>query len=250
MKKSKTRLFIEKKISQNLLIYIKEKQHHFLKNVLRVKLNDAINVFDGVTGEWRSQVISISKDKTALKVEKKIREFETQPDIWLIFAPIKLFRLNIIIQKAVELGVSKFIPCKTEFSNFDKLNYNNLKLNAIEAAQQCERLDVPKIEKIINLDIIIKELPDDRAIVFCDESDINLPSIYDELRSNLNNYSKWSVIIGPEGGFSKEEKEMLIKQKNVLRVSLGRRILRSDTAAISSLFCIQSMVDKRQPVLK
>ena len=123
MKKSKTRLFIEKKISQNLMIYIKEKQHHFLKNVLRVKLNDAINVFDGVTGEWRSQVISISKDKTALKVEKKIREFETQPDIWLIFAPIKLFRLNIIIQKAVELGVSKFIPCKTEFSNFDKLNY-------------------------------------------------------------------------------------------------------------------------------
>ena len=250
MKKSKTRLFTEKQISQNLLIYIKEKQHHFLKNVLRIRLNDIINVFDGITGEWRSKVISISKDKTALKIEKKIREFETQPDIWLIFAPIKLFRLNIIIQKAVELGVSKFIPCKTEFSNFDKLNYKNLELNAIEAAQQCERLDVPKIEKIINLDMLIKELPDDRAIVFCDESDTNLPSIYDELRSNLNNYSKWSVIIGPEGGFSIEERELIKKQKNVLRVTLGSRILRSDTAAISSLFCIQSMVDKRQPVLK
>jgi len=250
MKKSKTRLYIEKQISQNLMIYIKEKQHHFLKNVLRIKLNDVINVFDGITGEWRSQVISVSKDKTALKIEKKIREFETQPDIWLIFAPIKLFRLNIIIQKAVELGVSKFIPCKTEFSNFDKLNYKNLELNAIEAAQQCDRLDVPKIEKIINLDTLIKELPDDRAIVFCDESDINLPSIYDELKSNLNNYLKWSVIIGPEGGFSSEERELIKKQKNVLRVTLGSRILRSDTAAISSLFCIQSMVDKRQPVLK
>ena len=250
MKKSKTRLFTEKQISQNLMIYIKEKQHHFLKNVLRVKLNDVINVFDGITGEWRSKVISISKDKTALKIEKKIREFETQPDIWLIFAPIKIFRLNIIIQKAVELGVSKLIPCKTEFSNFDKLNYKNLELNAIEAAQQCERLDVPKIEKIINLDMIIKELPDDRAIVFCDELNTNLPSIYDELRSNLNNYSKWSVIIGPEGGFSNEERELIKKQKNVLRVTLGSRILRSDTAAISSLFCIQSMVDKRQPVLK
>ena len=250
MKKSKTRLFIEKQISQNLMIYIKEKQHHFLKNVLRIKLNDVINVFDGITGEWRSQVISISKDKTALKIEKKIREFETQPDIWLIFAPIKLFRLNIIIQKAVELGVSKFVPCKTEFSNFDKLNYKNLELNAIEAAQQCERLDIPKIEKIINLDALIKELPDDRAVVFCDESDTNLPSIYDELRLNLNNYSRWSVIIGPEGGFSNEERELIKKQKNVLRVTLGSRILRSDTAAISSLFCIQSMVDKRQPVLK
>ena len=250
MKKSKTRLFIEKEISQNLMIYIKEKQHHFLKNVLRVKLNDVINVFDGITGEWRSQVISISKDKTALKIEKKIREFETQPDIWLIFAPIKLFRLNIIIQKAVELGVSKFVPCKTEFSNFDKLNYTNLELNAIEAAQQCERIDIPKIEKIINLDAIIKELPNDRAIVFCDESDTNLPSIYDEVRLNLNNYSKWSVIIGPEGGFSNEERDLIKKQKNVLRVTLGSRILRSDTAAISSLFCIQSLVDKRQPVLK
>ena len=250
MKKSKTRLFIEKQISQNLLIYVKEKQHHFLKNVLRVKLDDVINVFDGITGEWRSQVISISKDKTALKTEKKVREFESEPDIWLIFSPIKLFRLNIIIQKATELGVSKFIPCKTEFSNFDKLNYKNLELNAIEAAQQCERLDVPKIEKIINLDMLIKELPDDRAIVFCDESDTNLPSIYDELKSNLNNYSKWSAIIGPEGGFSSEERELIKKQKNVLRVTLGSRILRSDTAAISSLFCIQSMVDKRQPVLK
>ena len=250
MKKSKTRLYIEKQISQNLMIYIKEKQHHFLKNVLRVKLNDVINVFDGITGEWRSQVISISKDKIALKIEKKVREFESQPDIWLIFAPIKLFRLNIIIQKAVELGVSKLIPCKTEFSDFDKLNYKNLELNAIEAAQQSERLDVPKIEKIINLDMLIKELPDDRAIVFCDESDTNLPSIYDELRSNLNNYSKWSVIIGPEGGFSIKERELIKKQKNVLRVTLGSRILRSDTAAISSLFCIQSMVDKRQPVLK
>ena len=250
MKKSKTRLFIEKQISQNLMIYIKEKQHHFLKNVLRVKLNDVINVFDGITGEWRSKVISISKDKTALKIEKKIRELETQPDIWLIFAPIKLFRLNIIIQKAVELGVSKFVPCKTEFSNFDKLNYKNLELNAIEAAQQCERLDIPKIEKIINLDSIIKELPTDRALVFCDESDTKLPSIYDEVRLNLNNYSRWSVIIGPEGGFSNEERELIKKQKNVLRVTLGSRILRSDTAAISSLFCIQSMVDKRQPVLK
>ena len=100
------------------------------------------------------------------------------------------------------------------------------------------------------LDIILKELPDDRALVFCDESDTNLPSIYDEMRLNLNNYSKWSVIIGPEGGFNNEERELIKKQKNVLRVTLGSRILRSDTAAISSLFCIQSMVDKRQPVLK
>ena len=250
MKKSKTRLFIEKQISPNIMIYIKNKQHHFLKNVLRIKLNDTIALFDGMTGEWESNVISISKERTALKITKKIREFEYQPDIWLIFAPIKLFRLNIIIQKAVELGVSKFIPCKTEFSNFHKLNYKNLELNAIEASQQCERLDIPKIDKIIELNFFLKEFPDDRALIFCDESDSNLNSIYDEVKSKLNFYSKWSVIIGPEGGFSTHEKNMLMKHKNVLRVSLGKRILRSDTAAISSLFCIQSLVDKRQPVLE
>ena len=210
MQKSKTRLFIENKISSNLMIYIAGKQHHFLKNVLRIKLNDTISIFDGVTGEWHANVISISKEKITLKIIKKIREFEIQPDIWLIFAPIKLFRLNITIQKAVEMGVSKIVPCKTEFSNFEKLNYKNLELNAIEASQQCERLDIPKIEKIINLNTLIKEFPDDRALVFCDESDINLPSIYDELRSNLNNYLKWSVIIGPEGGFSSEERELIL----------------------------------------
>ena len=250
MQKSKTRLFIENKISSNLMIYIAGKQHHFLKNVLRIKLNDTISIFDGVTGEWHANVISISKEKIALKIIKKIREFETQPDIWLIFSPIKLFRLNITIQKAVELGVSKLVPCKTEYSNFEKLNYNNLELNAIEASQQCERLDVPKIEKIINLESLLNDFPSDRALVFCDESDLSLPSIYEEVKSKVSIYSKWAVIIGPEGGFSDQEKKQLIKEKNVLRVTLGKRILRSDTAAISSLFCIQSLVDKRQPVLK
>ena len=250
MQKSKTRLFIEKQISPNLMIYIKDKQHHFLKNVLRVKLNDTITIFDGVTGEWCANIISISKEKIGVKIIKKIREFESQPDIWLIFAPIKLFRLNITIQKAVELGVSKFIPCKTEFSNFDKLNYKNLELNAIEASQQCERLDIPKIEKIISLDALLSVFPNDRALVFCDESDSNLPSIYDEVKSKVDIYTKWSVIIGPEGGFSDEEKNSLVKKTNALRVTLGKRILRSDTAAISSLFCIQSLVDKRQPVLE
>ena len=250
MQKSKTRLFVEKQISQNLMIYIKEKQLHFLKNVLRVKLDDVISIFDGSSGEWNAQIISISKEKIALKVLNKIKEFETQPDIWLIFAPIKLFRLNITIQKAVELGVSRFVPCKTEYSNFEKLNYKNLELNAIEASQQCERLDVPKIEKIINFKSLLDGFPSDRALVFCDESDPSLPSIYEEVKSQVTNYSKWAAIIGPEGGFSEQEKNQLINEENVLRVTLGKRILRSDTAAISSLFCIQSLVDKRHPVLK
>ena len=250
MKKSKTRLFTENEIFLNLEVHFKDKQHHFLKNVLRIKLNDIINLFDGITGEWEATVISILKEKTTLRIIKKISEFEHQPNIWLIFAPIKIFRLNITIQKATELGVSKFIPCKTEFSNFDKLNYKNLELNALEAAQQCKRLDIPKIDRIVNFKSLLEAFPDDRAIVFCDESDFTLPSIYDEVKEKADKYLKWAVIIGPEGGFSSEEREMLLNQKNILRVTLGSRILRSDTAAISSLFCLQSLVDKRQPVLK
>ena len=96
----------------------------------------------------------------------------------------------------------------------------------------------------------MNDFPSDRALVFCDESDLSLPSIYEKVKSKVSIYSKWAVIIGPEGGFSDQEKKKLIKEKNVLRVTLGKRILRSDTAAISSLFCIQSLVDKRQPVLK
>ena len=97
MQKSKTRLFIEKQISQNLMIYIKGKQLHFLKNVLRVKLDDIISIFDGTTGEWHANIISISKDKIAVKILKKIREFETQPDIWLIFSPINIELIIIAI---------------------------------------------------------------------------------------------------------------------------------------------------------
>jgi 16S rRNA (uracil1498-N3)-methyltransferase len=213
MKKSKTRLFTENKISQNLIVHIKGKRYHFLKNVLRIKINDTISLFDGLTGEWEANTISISKEEIVLKVQIKIKEFSSQPDIWLIFAPIKLFRLNITIQKAVELGVSKFIPCKTEFSNFNKLNYKNLELNAIEASQQCERLDIPKIEKILNINSLFEAFPSDRAIIFCDESDSDLPSIYDEVKRQANKYSKWAVIIGPEGGFTADEKDFILKKK-------------------------------------
>ena len=107
-----------------------------------------------------------------------------------------------------------------------------------------------KIEKIINLKSLLDSFPSDRALVYCDESDSGLPSIYEEVKSQVSNYSKWAVIIGPEGGFSEQEKKQIINEENVLRVTLGKRILRSDTAAISSLFCIQSLIDKRHPVLK
>ena len=161
MKKSKTRIYINKEISSNLLIYIKDKQHHFLKNVMRVQINDTIRIFDGITGEWLSNVLSVNRDNTVLRVIKKIKNIIQIPDIWLIFAPIKQYRMKIAIQKATELGVTKVIPCLTEYTNIKSVNINNLQLNAIEAAEQSERLDIPKIEKPIPLLGLLNSWPEE-----------------------------------------------------------------------------------------
>ena len=169
MKKSKTRIFVSKSISSHLMVYIKDKQHHFLKNVLRVKINDQINIFDGFSGEWETNVISINRDNTVLRVIKNIRKIKESSDVWLIFSPIKQHRMSLAIQKATELGVSKIIPCITEYTNVRSINTKNLYQNAIEAAEQSERLDIPKIEKQVNLKSLLLEWPENRNLVYCDE---------------------------------------------------------------------------------
>lgn len=244
MKKSKTRIFVNKSISSNLIIYIKDKQHHFLKNVLRIKVNDEINIFDGMTGEWKSTVMSINKENTVLRVTKIINKLKKSNDIWLVFSPIKQHRMSLAIQKATELGVSKIIPCITEFTNIRKINAKNLHDNAIEAAEQSERLDVPRIEKQVDLTTLLSNWPEDRKLIYCDEKIKEKRSIIDLLLPCKKAENKWAVLIGPEGGFSDSEQELITKSKNVLSVSLGDRLLRSDTAITVSLFCIQEILSK------
>ena len=242
MKKSKTRIFVKQTISSNLIIYIKNKQHHFLKNVLRTKINDKINIFDNKTGEWEANIATITRDNTVLRVIKNIHVFKKSPDIWLIFAPIKQHRMTLAIQKATELGVSKIIPCVTEFTNIKNLNIRNLLDNAIEAAEQSRRLDLPEIEKESNLQTLLSNWPNDRTLIYCDEKLSNEKQIIESLLHLKNSNNKWAVLVGPEGGFSDIEKNMITKNKNVLPVSLGDRVLRSDTAITVALFCIQELL--------
>ena len=242
MKKSKTRLYIKKKISPNLMIYIKEKQHHFLKNVLRIKVQDLINIIDGFTGEWLSEVISVNRDNTVLQVKKKILEIKDDADLWLIFSPIKLYRMNITIQKATELGVSRFIPCISQNTNFTKINTRNLKMNIIEATEQSERLTLPNLQETVKLNELLEKFPSDRGLIFCNETAKNSPSINEALKNNLNKYKKWSVLIGPEGGFTDTEVETILSISSAISVSLGKRILRSDTATTAALFTVQSII--------
>ena len=243
---SKTRLYVEKKLSSNIMIYIKNKQHHFLKNVLRIKIQDNILIFDGLTGEWLSKVISINRDNVVLQVLKKTREIKSETDLWLIFAPIKLFRMNITIQKATELGISRFIPCITQNTNQPKINIRNLKMNIIEASEQSERLSLPLIDSPTKLETLVENFPKDRCLIFCNENHENLPMIYEALSNKITQYKKWAVIIGPEGGFSDEEIEKITSLPSTISVSLGGRILRSDTATTAAIFSLQSLVENKK----
>ncbi len=220
MKMSKTRLFVSKKLSANILIYIKNKQHHFLKNVLRIKKEDSINLFDGFTGEWLSKVISINRDNIVLQIQNKLRDIPQETDLWLIFAPIL-----------------------TEYTNQSKINFKNFELNMIEASEQSERLSIPTLDKTIKLDDLVNNFPSDRGLVFCDEGNENLPTIYNALINETKKYKKWAVIIGPEGGFSEKERKTISSMSSCISVSLGKRILRSDTATTAAIFSIQSVIE-------
>ena len=241
MKKSKTRIFVSQTISANLIIYIKNKQHHFLKNVLRVKINDRINIFDGMTGEWETNIASINRDNIILRVIKNIHLLKKSPDIWLVFAPIKQNRMNLSIQKATELGASKIIPCITEFTDNKNINIKSLQDNAIEAAEQSERLDLPQIENPMDLPSLLSNWPEDRILIFCDEKFNNTKKILDSLLPLKIKQNKFAVLIGPEGGFSDLERKTITEHKKIFPVSLGKRILRSDTAIAVALFCIQNL---------
>ena len=242
MKKSKTRIYINKKIISNILIDIIDKQHHLLKNVLRLKINDQINIFDGYSGEWVSYIKSINRDKTVLKVKENIINKIQSTNIWLIFAPIKQHRMSLTIQKATELGVSKIIPCITEYTNLQKIKIKSLQDNAIEAAEQSGRLDVPIIEDKISLENLLLNWPNDRILIYCDEKISIKNSILKKLIPLNLKKTKFGVLVGPEGGFSDKEQKIISRNKNTISVSLGKRLLRSDTAITVSLFCIQEIL--------
>ena len=243
---SKTRLYVDKKLSSNIMIYIKDKQLHFLKNVLRVKIQDTISVFDGKTGEWLSKVISINRDNIVIQIMDKIKFLNPETDVWLIFAPIKSFRMNIIIQKATELGISRFLPCITQNTNQSKINVRNLKMNIIEACEQSERLSIPLLDDSINLDNLVNNFPKDRCLIFCNENYKNLPMIHEVLQEKVNEYTKWAILIGPEGGFLEHEAQKIESLSSCLSVSLGERILRSDTATTAAIFSLQSLLENKK----
>ena len=237
------RLYINQRLIQNSKINLIGNQYHYLRNVLRSKENEFIRLFNGQDGEWLAKILKFQKKTILLEISKKIADQKNSLDLWLLFSPIKKNRLNILIQKATELGINYFIPVDSERTKLKNIKISNLQYNAIEAAEQCERLDVPEVGNLIKISKINDLLLKDRCLIFCDESDKKLKNIINEMTQIKKKYKKWSLIVGPEGGFSEKEKKQLLNLKNTHPVSLGKRILRSDTAVTVALYCIQQFAD-------
>ena len=238
----KARLYIDALLVDGEIIALSSDQMHYLQHVLRLGVGAPIAVFNGFDGEYRATISEIGKKQCLITIGTQQRPQIYCRDLWLLFAPVKKARLDFIAQKASELGVRVIWPVKTDFCQISRVNENRLAANAIEAAEQTERLDVAKIKPFTSLPDALKLCESDRLLIWCDEASIDRPS------SNISNaladapsHQKAAVLIGPEGGFSRSERAGLQKHINCLKVSLGPRILRADTAAISALSCYQSI---------
>lgn len=234
-KNPKTRLYTLQELKAGAVHLVDGNQGHHLVNVMRMKMGEYVSLFNGSAGEWLGEITKVGKGKAKVTVREKTADQTSEPDLWYLFAPVKKARVDYIIQKATELGVSRISPVITNRTNLDRIKQDKMIANSVEAAVQCGRMTVPEIDVMTSLEDRLKSWPEDRAILFCDEAG-DASSIQD-LKSS---HDKWAILIGPEGGFSPEERKMIRDHKNTTAISLGPRILRADTAAVAALSLWQS----------
>ncbi len=226
---SNIRLFFEKSLSLNLNSTLDKSQSHYLSKVMRINIGKSFSLFNQ-SGEWEAKVENIDKGIVEFLVIKKLRSANREKEIWLAFAPIKINYLNLMIQKATEIGVTRFIPLLTERTIVRKLNEKRINKIIIEASEQSNRLKVPTLDKLTKLDTFLKT-NQNANIIF---GDLNT----DNKKIDLKNKNPLCVLIGPEGDFSLKEREGILKLKNLIPLKINDNILRSETAAISMISII------------
>ena len=223
------RLFFKENLSDNLNSNLDKSQSHYISKVMRIKEGESFSLFnDG--GEWEAKINEIKKGIVNFIIVKKLKNSENNSEIWLAFTPIKLNYLNFMIQKATELGVTKFIPILSERTMVRDLNSERLNKVIIEASEQSNRIKLPKLEKLVKFKDFIK-LYKDTDIVFGD-----LNSSNDQIK--INKDSPVCILIGPEGDFSENERKEILDLKNVKSLKINKNILRAETAAISIISII------------
>ena len=231
---SNIRLFFKESLSVNLTAKLDKPQSHYVTKVMRVKIGEIFSLFNS-SGEWEAKIINISKSIVEFNITKQLRQKENPKELWLAFSPIKSNYFNFMIQKATELGVTKFLPIIFDRTIVRKINKERLEKIIIEAAEQSNRINVPTIEDSQNLEIFLKNKVD---LIFTDLNSNNKKIDLEKLTVNPT-----CVIIGPEGDFSEEEREQILAFKGVQSIKINENILRSETAVISALSIINYTIN-------
>ena len=244
----RARLYVDQALDAGRSVDLSANQSHYLNHVLRLGPGAEVALFNGKDGEWRARIETIRRNAGSLGVETQTRPQVTEPDLWLLFAPIKRARLDMLVQKAVELGVSRLVPVLTERTEVKRLNADRHRSNLIEAAEQCERMTLPEIVEPRVISEVLSDFPTDRRLLVCAERGHAEP-INEMLEDDTGEADRCAILCGPEGGFAETELDALQKLSFIRFVSLGPRILRAETAAISAVTCWQAALGdwRRRP---
>jgi 16S rRNA (uracil1498-N3)-methyltransferase len=234
----KVRLYVEAALGEGARVAPDDGQAHYLLHVMRAKVGDRVSLFNGRDGEWLSRIAEAGKRGCTLECERLTAKQTEVPDLWLMFAPIKKTPADYLTQKATELGVRALQPVITRRTIVTRVNLERMRANAVEAAEQSGRLDVPEIREPLTFEKLLTVWPRERRILFCDEAG-DTPPIAEALRGATE--GPWAVFTGPEGGFDPAERAALRALPFVTPVSLGTRILRADTAALAALAVWQAV---------
>ena len=229
------RLFFSETLSTNMSGKLDKSQSHYVNKVMRVKENEVFSLFNS-SGEWEAKILSISKNIVEFNITKQLRQKETTKELWLAFSPIKSNYFNFMIQKATELGITKFLPIVFDRTIVRKINKERLEKVIIEATEQSNRINVPLIEEVQSLSSFLKNHNID--LIFTDLNTSNKKINLDQLTSNPT-----CIIIGPEGDFSEDEREKILSFKGVQPIKINENILRSETAVISAISIINYAIN-------
>ena len=240
------RLFVDAPLKAGEKIALERNQSNYLGNVLRLSAGETILVFNGRDGEWRAEIEG-RKRPDSLSIVAQTRPQDRLPDIAFVFAPLKHARLDYMVQKAVEMGASALQPVLTRHTQVSRVNVERMRANVIEAAEQCGILSLAAVAEPIALDRFLEKRATNRLLVFCDEA-AEIGNPIEALRQGSTANDGIDILIGPEGGFAEEERALLLRQPRTLRLSLGPRILRADTAGVAALALVQAALgDWRGP---
>jgi 16S rRNA (uracil1498-N3)-methyltransferase len=232
-----TRVYVQDGLSAGARIELDDAPSHHVAVVLRAAEGDALHLFNGKDGEWRAVIARIAKGAVTVTVERQTAPHRGVPDLHLLAAPVKRTPFDYLVQKATELGVASIRPVITRRTIVDRVNEDRMRANAIGAAEQSGRLDVPAIEVPVQLQKLLNAWPADRRIMFCDEAGDALPAAEALAKAGRG---PWAILTGPEGGFDPAEREIIRTLSVVVPVTLGPRIMRADTAALAAITIWQS----------